>query len=99
MIIKTRPVLRVHVPVSEDVNKVGLGDIVVCQINGGANVEYQIVRPEDSNPTEGRVSVNAPLGSAVLEAGTVGGKATYTLPGGSECEVVVVKIRKTDYER
>jgi transcription elongation factor GreA len=48
-------------------DKVGLGSVVtVRQENGGGAIVYEIVVPEDADPTIGRISPSSPIGKCLL---------------------------------
>ena len=61
--------------------------VILKNIQTGENVEYQLVGPDESNITEGRISVVSPLGKAVIGKKpeneivlkTPGGKRIYEL--------------------
>ncbi len=61
--------------------------VILKNIQTGENVEYQLVGPEESNITEGRISVVSPLGKAIIGKKpeneivlkTPGGKRIYEL--------------------
>ncbi len=47
-------------------DKVGLGSIVVLSENGGEEVEYRLVMPEEADATKGLISPGSPIGRALL---------------------------------
>jgi transcription elongation factor GreA len=61
--------------------------VILKYIQTGDNVEYQLVGPDESNITEGRISVVSPLGKAIIGKKpeneivlkTPGGKRIYEL--------------------
>jgi len=61
--------------------------VILKNIQTGENVEYQLVGPDESNITEGRISVVSPLGKAIIGKKpeneivlkTPGGKRIYEL--------------------
>ena len=47
-------------------DKVGLGSIVTVVPEGGEETVFEIVVPEDSDPTIGRISPSSPIGKCLL---------------------------------
>jgi len=71
-------------------DKVGLGSFVTLRETGGDTVVYEIVTPEEADPTAGRISPSSPIGKCLLnheEADTVEVK----VPAGTR-EYEVVKL-------
>ena len=65
-------------------DKVGLGSTVtVRQEDTGDEIVYEIVVPEDSDPTIGRISPSSPIGKCLL-GHEVGDTVEVRVPGGSE---------------
>ncbi len=55
--------------------------VVLENIDTGENVEYQLVGPEESNISEGRISVSSPLGKAIIGKHS-GDEIVLQAPGG-----------------
>lgn len=55
--------------------------VVLENIDTGENVEYQLVGPEESNVSEGRISVVSPLGKAIIGKRS-GDEIVLQAPGG-----------------
>jgi transcription elongation factor GreA len=47
-------------------DKVGLGSVVTLRHDGGEEVVWEIVVPEDADPTIGRISPSSPIGKCLL---------------------------------
>ena len=47
-------------------DKVGLGSFVTLRETGGDTVVYEIVTPEEADPTAGRISPSSPIGKCLL---------------------------------
>ena len=47
-------------------DKVGLGSFVTLRETGGETVVYEIVTPEEADPTAGRISPSSPIGKCLL---------------------------------
>jgi transcription elongation factor GreA len=69
-------------------DRVGFGSTVTLQnLNNGGKVTYQIVGPDESNITSGKISITSPLGKALIGKGsdedvtvqTPGGPKKYTI--------------------
>ncbi len=72
-------------------NAVGFGSRVHLEdLNTGAEVVYEIVTPEEVDPRNGRISVNSPIGSALLNK-EAGDEVTITLPTGVK-EYAIAKV-------
>jgi transcription elongation factor GreA len=56
-------------------------EVILENVDTGENVEYQLVGPDESNIEEGRISVQSPLGLAIIGKG-VGDEIKLTAPGG-----------------
>lgn len=72
-------------------DKVGLGsNITVRDTSSGETVEYEIVTPEEADPSQGRISPSSPIGRTLLnhEAGDV---VDVKVPSG-EREYEIVKL-------
>jgi len=64
---------------------------VLENIQTGENVEYQLVGPEESNITKGRISVVSPLGKAIIGK-KPGDEIVLQTPGGKRIyELVEIK--------
>src|SRR5205823_7315673 len=61
---------------------VAVGTVVKVRDEDGELENYTIVTPAEAAPTDGRVSINSPLGQA-LAGHKVGDKATVAAPSGS----------------
>jgi transcription elongation factor GreA len=69
----------------------GVGTKVTVRETDGAKETFVLVSPAEASPTDGRVSVQSPLGQALVGR-RVGEKATVNAPQGSwEVEVVAVE--------
>lgn len=58
--------------------------VTVTDMNTGQRHEYQIVFPRDANFTEGKISVLAPIGTALLGY-SIGHEVEWNVPGGVRC--------------
>jgi transcription elongation factor GreA len=67
---------------------VGLGSTVVVRDGEGAEETWQIVSSHDAAPREGRLSVESPMGTALLGR-TPGDQASVTLPRGTRSLTVL----------
>ena len=56
-------------------------EVILENIETGENVEYQLVGPDESNIEEGRISVQSPLGLAIIGKG-IGDEIKLRAPGG-----------------
>jgi transcription elongation factor GreA len=63
-------------------------EVVLENVDTGENVEYQLVGPDESSIENGRISVNSPLGLAILGK-EVGEEVTLNVPGGRRTYEVV----------
>lgn len=64
--------------------KVGLGSTVTLrQTDTGENITYEIVTPEEADPTLGRISPSSPIGRCLLDR-EPGDEVTVTVPSGSK---------------
>ena len=76
-------------PVATDV--AGLGTMVRVREDDGTEETYTLVSPAEAAPTAGRVSVNSPLGQALVGK-RKGEKAVVAAPSGSwQVEVVAIE--------
>jgi transcription elongation factor GreA len=76
-------------PVATDV--AGLGTAVRVREDDGTEETYTLVSPAEASPTDGRVSVNSPLGQALVGK-RKGEKAVVAAPSGSwQVEVVAIE--------
>jgi transcription elongation factor GreA len=79
-------------------DKVGLGSTVTLkQIDTGETITYEIVTPEEADPTLGRISPSSPIGRSLLNH-EPGDEVEVKVPSGSkEYEVVrLVTIHDAD---
>lgn len=64
--------------------KVGLGSTVTLrQSDTGEQITYEIVTPEESDPTLGRISPSSPIGRCLLDK-EEGDEVTVKVPNGSK---------------
>jgi transcription elongation factor GreA len=64
--------------------KVGLGSTVTLrQSDTGEKITYEIVTPEEADPTQGRISPSSPIGSCLLNK-EEGDEVTVKVPSGSK---------------
>ncbi len=56
-------------------------DVVLENVDTGESVEYQLVGPEESNIEEGRISIQSPLGLAIIGR-QVGEEVSVQAPAG-----------------
>jgi transcription elongation factor GreA len=72
-------------------DKVGLGSTVsLRQTDTGAEVVYELVTPEESDPPQGRISPGSPIGKCLLNH-EVGDTVEVKVPSGTK-EYEVVKL-------
>ena len=55
--------------------------VVLANADTGENVEYQLIKPEESDIEKGRISVSSPLGKAIIGK-KEGDEVTIQAPGG-----------------
>lgn len=65
--------------------------VILENIQTGENVEYQLVGPDESNITEGRISVASPLGKAIIGKKPGNGIVLQTPGGKRNYELVEIK--------
>lgn len=71
---------------------VSMGSRVAYAEKGTGNRrEVQIVYPSDANPAQGKVSVFAPVGAALIGL-AVGDEIDWEFPGGASRRLVVVEV-------
>jgi transcription elongation factor GreA len=67
-----------------DENKIGFGSVVVVlELNSNTRSEYTIVHPAEVDPSEGKISLASPVGTA-LQNRSVGEEVTVTVPSGEK---------------
>lgn len=71
-------------------DKISMGDKVKVEIEGDAQVFVLVGSPE-SKPDEGRISIDSPLGKALLGS-KAGEKVEVDIPDGGSVEYVIVAI-------
>ncbi len=72
--------------------KVGFGSVVTLEnLSNGGRVTYQIVGPDESDISAGKISIVSPMGKALIDKG-VGEEVEVKTPGG----VKVYSILKID---
>jgi len=68
---------------------VDVGSVVILIFNGEEQ-KFQIVEPEEANPTEGKISFKSPLGQAILGK-RVGDEAIVEAPNGKiKCKILKI---------
>jgi transcription elongation factor GreA len=68
---------------------VDVGSVVTLIFNGEEQ-KFQIVEPEEANPTEGKISFKSPLGQAILGK-RVGDEAIVEAPNGKiKCKILKI---------
>ncbi len=76
--------------------KVGLGSVVtLTQVGTGEEVVYEIVVPEDADPTIGRISPSSPIGKCLL-GHEEGDTVEVRVPSGSKTYDVVKLVTMHD---
>ena len=70
-------------------DKVGLGsNVTLKDINSGEKITYEIVTPEEADPTQGRISPSSPIGRSLLNH-EEGDEVEVKVPSGTkEYEIV-----------
>jgi len=79
-------------------DKVGLGSVVTLkQTDTGESITYELVTPEEADPTQGRISPSSPIGRSLLNH-EEGDEVEVKVPSGSkEYEIVrLVTIHDAD---
>jgi transcription elongation factor GreA len=83
--------VRIIEPGSEDKSKVAIGSTVkIKEIPDGDIEIYSIVGTQESDPSEGKISNESPLGSAMIGR-SVGETVTINSPGG-QLEFEIIEI-------
>jgi transcription elongation factor GreB len=77
-------------PEAQSGERVFFGAFVVVEDEDGKQTRYQIVGEDETDPTQGRLSWQSPLGRALLKK-TVGDGVTLRRPSG-EVELTVVEV-------
>lgn len=62
-----------------------------AEVETGNSREVQIVFPEEADPSQGKVSVFAPVGAALIGL-TVGQEIDWDFPGGNSRRLTVVEV-------
>lgn len=70
--------------------KVGLGSTVTLRENGGAEIVYELVTPEESDPPQGRISPSSPIGRCLLNH-EEGDSVEVKVPSGTR-EYEILKV-------
>ena len=63
--------------------KIQLGNTVIVKTEDGAQKTFRIVGPRETNPSEGKVSFESPLGTALMNHAK-GDSVTIALPSGTQ---------------
>lgn len=72
-------------------DKVGLGSTVMLrEIGTGEEITYDLVTPEESDPTEGRISPSSPIGKCLLNH-EAGDTVEVRVPSGTR-EYEIIKV-------
>jgi transcription elongation factor GreA len=71
-------------------DKVGLGSFVTLRETGGDTIVYEIVTPEEADPTAGRISPSSPIGKCLLNH-EAGDTVEVKVPAGTR-EYEVIKL-------
>ncbi len=71
-----------------DPSRVFFGAWVTLEDEDGAQVEYRIVGPDEIDVTQGYISMDAPLGRALMRK-AIDDEVTIEVPGGTKTYVVV----------
>jgi transcription elongation factor GreA len=72
-------------------DKVGLGSTVsVRQTDGSGDIVYELVTPEETDPTQGRISPSSPIGRSLLNH-EVGDTVEVKVPSGTK-EYEIMKL-------
>jgi len=72
-------------------DKVGLGSTVsVRQTDGSGDIVYELVTPEETDPTQGRISPSSPIGRSLLNH-EVGDTVEVKVPSGTK-EYEITKL-------
>jgi transcription elongation factor GreA len=72
-------------------DKVGFGSTVTLRDEGGQNVVYQLVMPEDANVDDGLISTASPIGRALLNK-EEGDEVTVKTPNGTVRHFEITKL-------
>ncbi len=86
--------LTVLGPESAPEGRVAFGTWVEVEDEDGERSLWRIVGPDEASPRQGQVSVNAPVGSALVGR-EVGESVEVTLPGPRHVELTVLAVHKT----
>ena len=85
--------LQVIEPCDPGTGRVAFGAWVLLEDAGGEHVEYQLVGPDEFDVAAGRISVDSPVGRAILGK-ACGDEVLVQRPRGD----VVLEIRRVRYE-
>jgi transcription elongation factor GreA len=73
-------------------NKVGLGSTVTLkQLDTGEQITYEIVTPEEADPTLGRISPSSPIGRSLLNH-EAGDEVEVKVPSGTK-EYEIIRLQ------
>lgn len=86
--------LTVLGPESAPGGRVAFGTWVEVEDEDGERSLWRIVGPDEASPRQGQVSVNAPVGSALVGR-EVGESVEVTLPGPRHVELTVLAVHRT----
>ncbi|MCL2525182.1 MAG: nucleoside diphosphate kinase regulator [Betaproteobacteria bacterium] len=62
-----------------------------AEVESGNSREVQIVYPDEADPSQGKVSVFAPVGAALIGL-TIGQEIDWDFPGGNSRRLTVVEV-------
>lgn len=79
-----------------DPARIFFGAWVTLEDDSGNEIEYRIVGPDEFDPTQGWISMDAPLGKALFKK-AVDDEVTIEVPGGKKTYVVVA-VSYRDFE-
>ncbi len=82
-------------PDKNPADMVQIGSTVTLAKNDGSTRKFQILGRSETNPEDGFISNESPLGLAVLGK-KIGDKFKFTLPNGTTIEYGILKIEQTN---